>query len=886
MADAPKSPCPRVAGSALARPFVQRLRSADCDGAQILALVREAEHNVENLHALSEIFSVAWDIYGKSEDLTENDLSDLSVKCMRMLCRVNPNEAREFHNRQRTYRTGGQADARMYEARATMEERLGDTAKAIKMLQEGLKVGAQPEEALRRQLKKLQPGDPSNHSANSSSFRLSVGTTPSRQQASSRVSVGTVGIGQQTPSRSSVGTVGIGQQTMLSKHSAIGCLSPDGTGGTPSRTRLSVASRYHGLACKSPARPIRILGLGLPERVLPGEGGGSDSESDSDNKSSGSRVESDARAEAASCDDKADLAAPAEVNEEAPEEDQEEEEEVDEAMEEEVEEEEEEEAAEEAEVEAEENCEEDKLHSLQESRLSTTLQSSTALTPIKEIDSAEEATAESALRTSESQASARRPGSVAPREIVNASTPLTAKHDASIHSDIAFATPVAEDKSEPTPSRRSKSIVVNGIPYTQIRVIGRGGSSKVYLVQSPTGETLALKRVTTDSAKQFEGFMNEVDLLMRLRGQQYVIQVVDAEVDKENGRILIVMEAGDIDLIHFLQSEQRLSLAKVQTVWRQMLEAVQVIHKARIVHSDLKPGNFVLVGGHLKVIDFGIAKGISNDTTNISRDASVGTLSYMAPEAVTQGQLKLGRSSDIWSLGIILYQMVYGEPPFAHLDPMQRLFLLQNPDTPITFPEGHCLQNHSDKTKAQLRDVLESCLQRDPRRRPSLDDLLAHPFLSSVIQVKRETVERAVTNVMMHITRSLGEAIQAVEPAPSAQALADEVWAQISDPDSIKEAAAFKSLGQLAVINSRFSSLQRERDEAIAEKKKLQEQIDKLMRQNAVQAHRILQPQAQGTSTNKLNGSQPLKAPRQQQRHDGFDVSNKENWNASIEGRA
>jgi len=365
-----------------------------------------------------------------------------------------------------------------------------------------------------------------------------------------------------------------------------------------------------------------------------------------------------------------------------------------------------------------------------------------------------------------------------------------------------------------------------------------------------------------------------------------VIQVVDAELDKENGRILIVMEAGDIDLIHFLQSEQRLSLAKVQTVWRQMLEAVQVIHKARIVHSDLKPGNFVLVGGHLKVIDFGIAKGISNDTTNISRDASVGTLSYMAPEAVTQGQLKLGRSSDIWSLGIILYQMVYGEPPFAHLDPMQRLFLLQNPDTPITFPEGHCLQNHSDKTKAQLRDVLESCLQRDPRRRPSLDDLLAHPFLSSVIQVKRETVERALTSVMTHITRSLGEAIQAVEPAPSAQALADEVWAQISDPDSIKEATAFKSLGQLAVINSRFSSLQRERDEAIAEKQKLQEQIDKLMRQNAVQAHRILQPQAQGTSTNKLNGSQPLKAPRQQQRHDSFDVSDKENWNASIEGRA
>merc|ERR1719183_3496520 len=161
------------------------------------------------------------------------------------------------------------------------------------------------------------------------------------------------------------------------------------------------------------------------------------------------------------------------------------------------------------------------------------------------------------------------------------------------------------------------------------------------------------------------------------------------------------MEAGEMDLGRFLHSEQRLSLAKLQNLWRQMLEAVQVIHNARVVHCDLKPGNFVLVDGRLKVIDFGIAKGISNDTTNISRDTSVGTLSYMAPEAVKQGgQLKLGRSSDIWSLGIILYQMVYSHPPFAHLDPYQRAVLLNDPNLKITFPAGHCLESHSETTKA------------------------------------------------------------------------------------------------------------------------------------------------------------------------------------------
>lgn len=96
-----------------------------------------------------------------------------------------------------------------------------------------------------------------------------------------------------------------------------------------------------------------------------------------------------------------------------------------------------------------------------------------------------------------------------------------------------------------------------------------------------------------------------------------------------------------------------------------MLEAVHTIHEEKIVHSDLKPANFVLVRGELKLIDFGIAKAIGNDTTNIQRDQQIGTLNYMSPEAILEettrsnGQkiMKLGRASDVWSLGCILYQV-------------------------------------------------------------------------------------------------------------------------------------------------------------------------------------------------------------------------------------
>ncbi|CAE7383908.1 mph1, partial [Symbiodinium sp. CCMP2456] len=137
-----------------------------------------------------------------------------------------------------------------------------------------------------------------------------------------------------------------------------------------------------------------------------------------------------------------------------------------------------------------------------------------------------------------------------------------------------------------------------------------------------------------------------------------------------------VMEEGQMDLGRLLQAEADITLGEVQVLWKQMLEAVQVVHSERVVHSDLKPGNFLLVKQSLKLIDFGIAKRIASNTTNISRESSVGTISYMAPEAVKQGAVKMGRPSDIWSLGIILYQMVYMKAPFAHLDPMQRLFAL------------------------------------------------------------------------------------------------------------------------------------------------------------------------------------------------------------------
>ncbi|KIH69195.1 hypothetical protein ANCDUO_00457 [Ancylostoma duodenale] len=129
------------------------------------------------------------------------------------------------------------------------------------------------------------------------------------------------------------------------------------------------------------------------------------------------------------------------------------------------------------------------------------------------------------------------------------------------------------------------------------------------------------------------------------------------------------MEKGDIDLATFLKTRRtEIDSAFIKYHWNEMLRCVKVIHDRKIVHSDLKPANFLLVKGSLKLIDFGIAAGIPSDMTAAIKESQMGTLSYMAPEVLQgtsgDGKYKIPLKADVWSLGCILYNIVYGHLPF------------------------------------------------------------------------------------------------------------------------------------------------------------------------------------------------------------------------------
>ncbi|VDC02383.1 unnamed protein product [Peniophora sp. CBMAI 1063] len=301
-------------------------------------------------------------------------------------------------------------------------------------------------------------------------------------------------------------------------------------------------------------------------------------------------------------------------------------------------------------------------------------------------------------------------------------------------------------------SQRNANIIVNNKAYARLNLLGKGGSSRVFRALTANNEILAIKRVALDQAdpETIAGYMNEIRLLQRLEGHKRIIRLYDSEVVQGPKSYLnMVLECGEVDLAKLLTEAagKPLNMIKVADYWQQMLEAVHVVHEQKIVHSDLKPANFVLVRGQLKLIDFGIANAIAADTTNIQRDHQIGTVNYMSPEAIEvpdgMRRLKVGRPSDIWSLGCILYQMIYGLPPFHRFaKPLVKMKAIPDPKIEIDFAthsvpierrqDGSVvrLEHLARKVRSDVIVCMQSCLNRTPKERATIPELLEQGWLT------------------------------------------------------------------------------------------------------------------------------------------------------------
>uniref|UniRef100_K4A6J2 Protein kinase domain-containing protein n=1 Tax=Setaria italica TaxID=4555 RepID=K4A6J2_SETIT len=273
--------------------------------------------------------------------------------------------------------------------------------------------------------------------------------------------------------------------------------------------------------------------------------------------------------------------------------------------------------------------------------------------------------------------------------------------------------------------------------YELLRPIGSGAYSQVWLGRHRArGAEVAVKEIAMErlSSKLRESLLSEVDILRRIRHPN-VIALHDSI--KDHGRIYLILEyCRGGDLHGYLQRHKRVSETVAKHFIRQLASGLQMLRDNNVVHRDLKPQNILLVENNenslLKIADFGFAKFLQPFAL---AETLCGSPLYMAPE-VMQAQ-KYDAKADLWSVGVILYQLVTGIPPFNGDNQIQ---LLKNilRSREIQFPSD-CELSHG------CIDLCRKLLRLNSVERLTVEEFVHHPFLSE--HAPERTLSRSPSDI-------------------------------------------------------------------------------------------------------------------------------------------
>ena len=275
---------------------------------------------------------------------------------------------------------------------------------------------------------------------------------------------------------------------------------------------------------------------------------------------------------------------------------------------------------------------------------------------------------------------------------------------------------------------KDKSLLDDISNYTMDKKLGEGRFSKVYLATHKfTSEQVAIKIIYKNN-KTSKGALShintEIDILKRLK--HYNISKLYSVIET-NERIYIIQEyiQGE-DLLHFInQSEKtQIKIKKVILYFRQIISAIEYMDSMGIAHRDLKPENFLITEkDEIKLVDFGLGSIYKLNNINKLLKTRCGSPFYCAPEMIL-GKKYYGNITDIWSLGVILYYMLFNELPFYEVD-IDRLYK-KIIEGKYTIPK--------DKNNIVYKDAIDlinKMLQKDPKKRIKIKDIIKHKWFNS-----------------------------------------------------------------------------------------------------------------------------------------------------------
>jgi len=231
--------------------------------------------------------------------------------------------------------------------------------------------------------------------------------------------------------------------------------------------------------------------------------------------------------------------------------------------------------------------------------------------------------------------------------------------------------------------------------YKVLSQIGAGGMGEVYLAQDTRLDRKVAVKILPDEVARVEKRMHRFSQEAKAASALNHPNILTIyEIDETEGRHFIVMEFVDgITLRQRLANRDTFTLTEVLDIAVQVTSALAAAHANGIVHRDIKPDNIMLrKDGLVKVLDFGLAKLTTVAGSEINSEAPtrtrvntepgmiIGTVAYMSPEQARG--LRVDARTDIWSVGVVLYEMIVGQPPFAGKDVHRQIIAIQEQPLP------------------------------------------------------------------------------------------------------------------------------------------------------------------------------------------------------------
>ncbi|KAJ9084925.1 kinase that interacts with cdc31p, variant 2 [Entomophthora muscae] len=271
--------------------------------------------------------------------------------------------------------------------------------------------------------------------------------------------------------------------------------------------------------------------------------------------------------------------------------------------------------------------------------------------------------------------------------------------------------------------------------YTRLECVGRGAYGEVFKgMDRRTAKVVAIKILNLDTdEEEIADTQREISLLSQLQGPGTCNITRYHGSFLEGSKLWVIMDYAAGGSIRGLMKAAVIEERAISIILREVLQALDYIHRQGIIHRDIKAANILLTEtGQVQLCDFGIARTIARKS--MQRYSFVGTPYWMAPEVIREGS-PYDLKADIWSLGITAYEIALGNPPYADHDPKTALMMLAQGTPPrLTGPFS-----------VYMKEFVALCLTSNPEDRPAADELLKHKFIKQNAKFHHSTLKELIT---------------------------------------------------------------------------------------------------------------------------------------------